>query len=40
VYEKDLGSATETIAKALTTYDPDASWHRVSEDVLKVAADQ
>ena len=40
VYEKDLGSGTDTVAKGLTTYDPDASWHRVSEDVLKVAAEQ
>jgi hypothetical protein len=29
VYEKDLGPGTDTIAAALTAYDPDASWERV-----------
>jgi Protein of unknown function (DUF2950) len=27
VYEKDLGSDTSKIAEAMTTYDPDSSWH-------------
>jgi hypothetical protein len=29
VYEKNLGSATEKLAPALTEYDPDATWHLV-----------
>ncbi len=29
VYEKDLGSKTEEIAKAITAYDPDKTWKRV-----------
>jgi hypothetical protein len=28
VYEKDLGPATEQIATAMTTYNPDASWKK------------
>lgn len=27
VYQKDLGATTEENAKAMTTYDPDATWH-------------
>jgi hypothetical protein len=37
VYEKDLGSMTATIAKALQEYDPDSSW-RKSEDTQEQAA--
>ena len=29
VYEKNLGSATEKLAPAMTEYDPDATWHLV-----------
>jgi DUF2950 family protein len=28
VYEKDLGPNTATLAKAMTEYNPDSSWHR------------
>lgn len=31
VYQRDLGSQTETRAKAITTYDPDSSWSRVNQ---------
>jgi hypothetical protein len=31
VYEKDLGTASAAIAKALTTFDPDDSWNAVIE---------
>ena len=30
VYQKDLGPGTEKAAKAMTRYDPDASWQKVS----------
>lgn len=32
VYEKDLGEDTEAIAKALTSFDPDKSWHKVQTE--------
>jgi hypothetical protein len=28
VYQKDLGSKTEGIAKAMTLYNPDRTWRR------------
>jgi hypothetical protein len=28
VYEKDLGPHTAEIAKTLTQYDPDTTWHK------------
>jgi len=28
VYQKNLGSKTETIAKAMTLYNPDRTWQR------------
>ena len=31
VYEKDLGAQTEEIAKAMTEYNPDSSWHKVKD---------
>jgi hypothetical protein len=31
VYEKDLGKETSVIAKAMKTYDPDATWHTARE---------
>ena len=31
VYEKDLGKATATLAKALKAYDPDATWKKSEE---------
>jgi hypothetical protein len=39
VYEKDLGTKTATLAKTMSTYDPDASWH-TSEDAQEQAAAQ
>lgn len=32
VYEKDLGSDTTSLAKAMTTYDPGPGWKRVGSD--------
>jgi len=29
VHEKDLGEKTDSVARKMTRYDPDASWHRV-----------
>jgi hypothetical protein len=29
IYEKDLGASTSEIAKAMKTFDPDPTWHRV-----------
>jgi len=29
IYEKDLGSATATIAKGMTRFDPDPTWQKV-----------
>jgi DUF2950 family protein len=31
VYEKDLGEKTAEIAKAMTEYDPDSTWHKVKD---------
>ena len=30
VYEKDLGPSTDAIARAMTRFDPDASWHKAT----------
>jgi hypothetical protein len=32
VYQKDLGPDTQRIAKAMTRYNPDPSWHRVESE--------
>jgi len=32
VYEKHLGPDTDSIARAMTTYDPDPSWKRIRSD--------
>ncbi|MGH7723916.1 MAG: DUF2950 family protein [Candidatus Eiseniibacteriota bacterium] len=39
VYERDLGPSTESVASALTAYDPDSSWNRVIDD-LRVALEE
>jgi hypothetical protein len=31
IYEKDLGPGTIGIASSMTTFNPDSSWHQVSE---------
>jgi hypothetical protein len=31
VYEKDLGTSTPGIAKAMKTYDPGAGWRKAEE---------
>jgi len=31
IYEKDLGSDTESIASAMTEYNPDNTWDRVDQ---------
>jgi hypothetical protein len=28
IYEKDLGPDTTKLAQAMTTYDPDSTWHQ------------
>jgi hypothetical protein len=28
IYEKDLGLNTAKLAQAMTTYDPDSTWHK------------
>jgi hypothetical protein len=28
IYEKDLGPETTKLAQAMTTYDPDSTWHQ------------
>jgi hypothetical protein len=32
VYQKDLGAKTRAVAKAMTTYDPDATWRKADDD--------
>jgi hypothetical protein len=34
VYQKNLGAATERLAKQISTFNPDASWQKVSKDDL------
>ena len=34
VYEKDLGRATEDVARQITTYSPDGTWYAVTESGL------
>ena len=31
IYEKDLGEETAAVAAAMTAYDPDDSWHKLTE---------
>jgi hypothetical protein len=33
IYEKDLGEDTETVAAAMTTFDPDDSWRKYEEPI-------
>jgi hypothetical protein len=40
VYEKDLGKKTEYLAKAMTTYNPDSSWHKAEEQQQETAGEQ
>jgi hypothetical protein len=40
VYEKDLGKKTENLAKAMTTYNPDSSWHKAEEQQQETAGEQ
>lgn len=34
IYEKNLGKDTVSLARAITAFDPDASWHPVAADAL------
>jgi hypothetical protein len=34
VYQKNLGTETERLAKQLSTFNPDASWQKVSKEDL------
>ena len=38
VYEKDLGKKTESLAKAMTTFDPDKSWRKIEGKYLEPSA--
>jgi hypothetical protein len=29
IYEKDLGTDTTKLARAMTSFDPDSTWHKV-----------
>jgi Protein of unknown function (DUF2950) len=40
VYEKDLGSRTESAAKSLKAYDPDSSWHKLEKMEEEAASAQ
>jgi len=40
VYQKDLGRKTGEIAKAMSVYEPDASWHKASEEPDTAAASE
>jgi Protein of unknown function (DUF2950) len=31
VYQKDLGESTADVAKAMTEYNPDSSWKKVTD---------
>jgi hypothetical protein len=33
IYEKDLGSRTAAIASAMTSFDPDDTWRRMTQAV-------
>jgi len=34
VYQKNLGTATDRLARQISTFNPDASWQKVSKDDL------
>jgi Protein of unknown function (DUF2950) len=40
VYEKDLGSHTESAAKTMKAYDPDTSWKKAHAQPVETASDQ
>jgi hypothetical protein len=40
VYEKDLGSHTESAAKTMKAYDPDTSWKKAGSQPVETASDQ
>jgi hypothetical protein len=40
VYQKDLGKKTETVAKTIKAYNPDASWQKAEEQPEQSAAEQ
>lgn len=40
VYQKDLGKRTDAIAKAMTVYNPDASWQKSEEQQEEIAGEQ
>lgn len=35
VYQKDLGEKTEEVAQAIATFDPDSSWQKVEEKIVR-----
>jgi len=35
VYQKDLGEKTEEAAQAITLFDPDSSWQKVEEKIVR-----
>jgi Protein of unknown function (DUF2950) len=38
IYEKDLGKKTETTAKAMKEYNPNAGWHQAEEDTQEASS--
>ncbi len=40
VYQKDLGKKTDTLAKAMKEYNPDAAWQKAEEQPQETAGDQ
>jgi hypothetical protein len=40
VYQKDLGKKTDTLAKAMKEYNPNASWLKAEEQSEQAAGDQ
>jgi hypothetical protein len=38
IYQKDLGKKTETTAKAMKEYNPNAGWHKAEEDTQEASS--
>jgi len=39
VYQRDLGPQTETLAKAMTEFDPDPQWTRMTDESQPAVAE-
>jgi hypothetical protein len=40
VYQKDVGTKTEALGKAMQEYNPDSSWHKAEEQPEQIASGQ